>query len=296
MNFFILCENLQLYSAKRLVEEASKLGIDTTFINPYRYHLNLLPTSGMRKDTHCGDLVFHRTTGIRFDDFDLAISFDMEQRGAKVVNSPSKLLKFRDKQLQTVFLHNQQIKHIPSFSFRGPPQNEHYEQINEYMKSLSLPNGRQSFVVKTIRGNQGIGVNLINGLESLKSLLETFHALRDQQFIIQPYLRSPEEYRLLIVKGEIMGIVKKDTSDDTFRNNAKRNTNAKYLSSSSLSKEIVDLAFKVYNSIDCFYAGIDILVSDGKLFVLELNMVPGFMQLEELSGINIAKELLVRGL
>jgi glutathione synthase/RimK-type ligase-like ATP-grasp enzyme len=41
------------------------------------------------------------------------------------------------------------------------------------------------------------------------------------------------------------------------------------------------------------YCGIDVLISNNQIIVLEINAVPGFKQIEELSKLNIAKELIL---
>ena len=142
-----------------------------------------------------------------------------------------------------------------------------------------------------VRGNQGIGVNYIEGLKSLKSLLETFYAIKDQRFIIQPFIEHFKEWRLFIIKGEVIATVEKAiTTQDDFRGNSKRSS-GKLIK--KLPPALEELALESFNNSHLDYAGIDILESSkGEYLILEINAIPGFKQVEELSKINIAKELI----
>jgi glutathione synthase/RimK-type ligase-like ATP-grasp enzyme len=46
-------------------------------------------------------------------------------------------------------------------------------------------------------------------VKSLSSILETFWAMRDQRFLIQPYLEGGSEYRILICKNKVLGAIEK---------------------------------------------------------------------------------------
>lgn len=142
------------------------------------------------------------------------------------------------------------------------------------------------------RGNQGIGVNFLEGQKSLQSVLETFHAMKDQRFIIQPYIEHKKEWRLFIIKGEILAVIEKTLHASDFRGNSKRST-GKIIKKIPKDLSLMALSAFTFSGLD--YAGVDVLLSDkGEMKILEVNPIPGFEQAEELSGINIARELLVR--
>ena len=142
-----------------------------------------------------------------------------------------------------------------------------------------------------VRGNQGIGVNLVNGLQSLKSILETFNALRDQKFIIQPYIKHTREWRVFIIKNEIIGIIERKLSADDFRGNSKRST-GKIIK--KISTEMQDEIIRGATLSGLDYCGVDIIDNGSNFYFLEFNPVPGFEQMEKLSGLNIARELITK--
>ncbi len=279
MDFILFANNHELYSSKRLLQEASNLGHTTSQLAPNNTLFDFDD-----KNDHSNTLFFHRSTGMLYDDFDLLISEQYEKAGARVVNDTSVMRTLRDKALQSQFFRKYNIPMIPTLSMRGRPTQEHIEKIK-------LLGNSNSFIVKTVRGNQGIGVNLINGEQSLKSLLETFWALGDQRFIIQPYLETEREYRILFCAGKILGIVEKTGGQGDFRKNS-RLVPANVITETQLSNEVMELAHKAYQSSNAFIAGVDIISTPNGHFLLELNLVPGFKQMEELTNINIAYEFI----
>jgi hypothetical protein len=113
------------------------------------------------------------------------------------------------------------------------------KEVLEDIFSISKNN---KYVLKMNRGNQGIGVNLISGTQSLKSILETFHALNDQKFIIQPYIEHKKELRIFVIKNQIMAIIEKTITSEDFRGNSKR-SKARFIKtiSNEIHEEIITL-------------------------------------------------------
>lgn len=287
MEFILFTEHAELHSSKRLLEEAAKANLSIKTINPYQEKLNL--SHPIQSNLKGKTIISHRTTGIRYGDYDLRISADLQNKGAYVFNSPDVFMRIRNKESQAVFLHGQQIPIIPSYSFRDRPDHETVSKIVESFKNF-LPN--DSFIIKATRGNQGIGVNLIRGTQSLYSILETFWAIKDQKFIIQPYFEERSEFRLLISKNKILGALRRDSNHNDFRRNSGRGKAIK-LAENELPNEVRHLGIKAFQSANPLYAAIDLLKWKDHIFVIEINLVPGFKQMEEMTGRNHAKEIVL---
>lgn len=272
--------NPNLYTTKRLLEEATKLKHSTFYINPYQ---SSLPT----KEKVTEGLYFHRTTGTNYDDFDLVVTKHHKNMGMKVTNPLEVIPTFRAKDLQWLFFNEYKLPAIPTHLYRG-------EMTEKIESDLAKLGGReQKFILKMSRGNQGIGVNFLESKKSLQSVLETFHAMKDQRFIIQPFIAHKKEWRIFILKGAILACIEKTLARDDFRGNAKRSESGKMLKKIPAELELV--ALKAFEASGLDYAGIDLLLSDqGKIMLLEINPVPGFEQAEKLSGLNIARELMVQ--
>ena len=274
----ISSESSNLYTTRRLMEEGDKLKWSTTWINPYEFSLN---TTDRR--TQNGTYMI-RTTGVRYDDFDLTCARNFALLKYKIENPIDALTTFRSKELQAVFFKAQQLNTIPSFMYRGALTDTIWEEL------LKLsPTG--DYVLKMSRGNQGIGVNLIKGTQSLRSFLETFHAMRDQRFLIQPFIAHKKELRVFIIKNEIHAIIERTITSSDFRGNAKR-SNGKIIKKipSNLHHELT----RASNESGLTYCGIDLIYDGNDFRFLEINPVPGFEQIEKLSKKNIARELITQ--
>jgi ribosomal protein S6--L-glutamate ligase len=280
-SILVASESQALYTTQRLLSEAKKLKYEAKWFNPYD---SLLALKQHHSTNSFNGLYFLRTSGVRYDDFDLTVAGHFEDQGIRITNSLPSLLPFRSKDTQALFFRRHKIKTIPSVLYRGA--------LNEnYWKEIDLISPDQQYILKMVRGNQGTGVNLVSGSQSLKSLLETFHALKDQKFLIQPFIAHKKEWRAFVIHGEIYGVIERTINADDFRGNSKRSS-GKFLKKCppSLSKEILSAA--KLSGLD--YCGIDVMETKEGFIFLEINAVPGFEQMEELSGINIARELIAR--
>lgn len=274
----ISSESSKLYTTKRLMAEGDKLKRSTTWINPYESSLNAL-----HKISPNGTYMI-RTTGIRYDDFDLTCARSYALHKYKIINPLESIITFRSKELQAMFFNEQELNSIPSFMYRGTLT----DLIWETLLKLS-PSG--DYILKMSRGNQGIGVNLIRGKQSLRSFLETFHAMKDQRFLIQPFISHKKELRVFMINNEIHAIVQRTITAGDFRGNAKRSI-GKIIQKipSTLHDELV----RASKASGLSYCGIDLIFDGNDFRFLEINPVPGFEQIEILSKKNIARELITQ--
>jgi RimK family alpha-L-glutamate ligase len=277
----VASESVELFTTKRLMTEATNLGFKTTWLNPYQHLLTCLQTPQPIDST---SLYFHRTSGIRYDDFDLLVTEHHQDLGFTVTNPLHSLELFRDKGRQALFFGRHQLPQIDSLSFRGEISESYLEAIKEMAP-------HEKYVLKMTRGNQGIGVNLVNGLQSLKSLLETFCAMKDQKFLIQPFIEHQREWRIFVIKNEIVAVIERQISQEDFRGNSKRSTGKSVL---KLPKTIETEVLRGVKLSGLDYCGVDVLENNQHFSILEMNPVPGFLQIEELTGQNIALELIQR--
>ena len=281
-NIIVASESPDLYTTKRLIVEAKKLKYQYSWLNPYQYLISKERVL-LTKQVH-DNLFFHRTTGVRYDEFDLLVSKYHQNMGYKITNNLSSLESFRNKDRQALFFNEHNLSNIETIIYRG--------ELNEkYWENISKLSTNQKYIIKMVRGNQGIGVNLINGNQSLRSVLETFHALKDQKFIIQPFIEHKKEWRVFVLKNEILAIVERKIKKEDFRGNSKFST-GKMLKKIPLEVQTELLIGVRLSGLD--YCGVDIIEDGKKFYFLEFNPVPGFEQIEKLSNANVAFELLTK--
>lgn len=279
-SIIVSSESTNLYTTIRFLEEAKKLKLNPIHLNPFQFHLKIQNKN--QKTANASHYLF-RTTGIRFDDMDLLIAKDFESKGAKIINPLPSIINNRNKDMSLLNLKIGSFPTINSFVYRG--------KLNaDLIKTISKISIDEKYILKMNRGNQGIGVQLINGLDSLLSILETYQALGDQKFLIQPYTTHQKEYRVLLTQKKVLGIIEKEKNLNDFRGNAKR---AKTKVIKNLDNNTIEMCQQILKHLNFIYAGIDLIKTKDGIKIIEVNSIPGFESVEQLSGKNIAKELLL---
>jgi len=291
LEIILLAEDPSYYGAQRLITEATQSGIKISHLNPFDHQFFLDNTLNSKAQKEL--VVLNRITGIRYDEFDLSLSMWLAQQGAKIFNPINAIVATRDKMHQFLLLSQNKIPIIPTFSFRGKVDASLIDEIqNLFITSIpELDKQNLKYILKANRGNKGIGVNLLESKKSLESILQTFWGMRDQKFMIQPYLEGGEEHRIFLTQKEILGAITKQNRANDFRNNGHFIDGIKD-NIAALPADLISTAQAAIKASGAFYAGIDILRWKNRNYVLEVNLVPGFELLEKVTNINIAKKLI----
>ena len=295
--FLLLTQNPNTRTSTRLIQEAKKLQLEVTTLNPFQGTISFNSSEARRHKalTYLEEetVGLHRSSGVTFDDFDLLFSENLVREGARIENHPRVLRNFRDKEKQALFFFEKKIPQIPTLLIRGTPHLSILNKVDEIFKPYL---NDDIFILKTNRGNRGLGVNIVRGKDSLFSFLETFWAMKDQRFVLQPYINGAEEFRVFLLKGECLGgILKQQPKPFDFRKNSDRSfSSPQYFSAKNLPQEILELSYKTFESSGAFYLGLDFLMTSEGPLIIEMNCSPGFEQFEKFSGINIAKEIILK--
>lgn len=149
-----------------------------------------------------------------------------------------------------------------------------HEGVNlEEIEKLKYP-----MIVKPNSGGSSIGISLVYSREELRSaILEGFRY--GDEIIIEEYING-SEYTIPLLNGEVLptlSIFHKGTFFDykSKYNDTDTIEEVAFLPE-SLQSEINEIAEKCYRIFDCkAYARVDIMVSNSKPYVLELNTLPG---------------------
>ena len=146
--------------------------------------------------------------------------------------------------------------------------------------SLDFP-----IVIKSVVGSRGTSVFLFQNISELKKFLASEQS---SNFLFQEYLPNTCDYRILVIGGSSLGILRRSGTTD-WRNNF--SLGAKI--SKEKNKEMESFAESVCNKIGFDCAGIDIIQKqDGSFSVLEINSIPNFQGFEKALSINFSKKLL----
>jgi glutathione synthase/RimK-type ligase-like ATP-grasp enzyme len=95
---------------------------------------------------------------------------------------------------------------------------------------------------------------------------------------IQKYMKFDREYRAMCVDCEVIGVVERERTSGSFVRSKRKAVDA----------EIPD------HLIPAGIIGLDVGVIDDEFYVIEENYAPNWRVFEEKTGINVAKEIIIR--
>jgi RimK family alpha-L-glutamate ligase len=148
-------------------------------------------------------------------------------------------------------------------------------------------------VVKQRRSRMGVGVVRCETLAHLEGVLDSLWRVGDE-VVVQPWIPGGQtSYRLLVAGGSVVAAATFSACDGEFRSNSARGGNA---ASYDPKPAEIDLAVAAAAELGLGQCGIDIVIDGSIPRVLEINPTPGFLRLEEATGVDVARALVEHAL
>lgn len=143
-------------------------------------------------------------------------------------------------------------------------------------------------VVKPLFGSEGRGIARLAD----EALAERAFALLTQWgavVYLQEFLpHHGHDLRVLVVGSKAWGMRRQNPLD--WRTNVSRGASAEPL---ELTPELIETARRAAAAVGAPLAGVDLLPArDGRLYVIEVNAVPGWQALARVTGVDVAREVL----
>ncbi len=182
-----------------------------------------------------------------------------------------------------------QLKALQLFSSFGlPTPRTAFAQNPSHIGHLIEKIGGYPIVVKLLHGSGGTGVALLKDRSSAIPIIQSLYKSRSK-FILQEYLDSGgKDYRVIVIGNQVVASVQRDAKRGDFRANLQLGGSGRPVTLSGADK---DLCIKAARAADLSVAGVDIIKSSGKTYLLEINACFGF-KAENITGINIARKII----
>ncbi|HJZ75569.1 MAG TPA: RimK family alpha-L-glutamate ligase [Vicinamibacterales bacterium] len=208
----------------------------------------------------------------------------IEDRGVRVMNPPRAIERTVDK-----FHTDARLREA------GLPTPETFvcERATDAMTAIRAMLGirpaggtASAVVIKPIFGSMGhgivrvtdpdVGFRVVQALDQLRSVFYVQHAIET----------GGRDVRVFVVGGRVIGAIERRAEDGDWRTNVSRGGSARPV---ALPAAWESLALRAAAAIGADYAGVDLLPStDGEVFVLEVNGIPGWQGLQRAMGIDVA--------
>lgn len=201
----------------------------------------------------------------------------LARSGVCVLNSPRAIEVAVDKYLALVRLHDAGLR---------VPATVVCQRAEDAAKAFEELGG--DVLIKPLFGSEGIGITRITDPELAGRAFTLLERLGSAMYVQKFIPHDGADLRLFVLGGRVLASMRR-VSDGWRTNIAQGGRGEQY----SPTGEIERIALQAAQACDADMAGVDILIGrDGLTYVLEVNAVPGWRKLSEVTGIDVAGEVI----
>ncbi len=280
MKIAILSRGADLYSTKRLKEEAKKRDHNVKILNTLKFAIHVEQgkpnLSYKNKSLSSYDAVIPRI-GASITFFGTAVVRQFEQMGVFCLNSSKAIVNSRDK------LHAIQLLSRHKIGF---PLTCFVRDNDAIISGIESVGHGDPVVIKLLEGTQGIGVILADTKKVAEAIVETLQSAK-QNVLIQQFVKESRgtDIRAFVVGGRVVAAMRRKASGDEFRSNVHRGGNIEAV---TLTPEYEEAALYAAQIIGLNVAGVDMLEGKNGPMIMEVNSSPGLEGIETATKANVA--------
>ena len=144
------------------------------------------------------------------------------------------------------------------------------------------------FIQKPNGGVKGKDVALVQSMDEVVAEEDI------GRFIFQPFIKHDGDCRVLLIGGEVVGIMKRTAAPGTILNNISQGGQGTYVKDAGLIRELTTIGQAVISAFPLHIAGLDVIKDEdtGTLYFLEINLMPGWRGFEEVAGVGVGKRII----
>ncbi len=272
MKITVICKTAE-WQVERLKEAAPKFGV--------AIDVRDISKAGAPPE-NLGDVVLWRSSSLGggIDRFNMMNSI-LEKR-LLINRCLARLPQAAEKAFQQEYVQKKTktIQCIPTFTFWSLPEIE--AAIQEGV--LNYP-----FIQKPNKGSKGAGVELIRGRDDL---LRSAKDIEKQ--VYQNFIKNSGDYRILILGGRVLGVIKRSAQEGDFLNNLSKGGSASVITDQKILAKLRPIGTTVASIFELALCGVDVIYDEERdeYFFLEVNTVPQWQGFQEATGIDVAGEII----
>jgi RimK family alpha-L-glutamate ligase len=198
----------------------------------------------------------------------------LEKRGMFVMNGPRAIERSVDKFYTNALL---QEAGLPT------PETVVCEETSEAMAAVRAMG---DVIIKPLFGSMGHGMIRVSNVDVAFRVLRSLEQVRAVFYVQQVIDHGGCDVRVFVVGGRVVGAIERRAPDGEWRTNVARGASVRPFELTPAWKQ---LALRAVAAVGADYAGVDLLPSrDGRVFVLEVNGIPGWQGLQQATGLDVA--------
>ena len=258
------------YTCNRLVEEATKLGIDLKII-------------GIHDTLVLEDQIINN--GKKVEKRDFVINRYKWGKVKDEINALA-LRSYNSLKAYNIYINKyEQIKNLRSDAFLVPKYllGTAMLKYEDIVSILGIP-----FVAKGLESSMGEQISLIEKSEDLEKLCKKYGMEKEwlfEEFVTTSFGR---DLRFYSIRGEAVACMQRKSQGD-FRANVALGASVEAYET---TPGIQQIAKDIYEQTGLDFLGIDLLFGEDKPYFCEINVMPGIEGIEKATGVNVAKKIM----
>lgn len=283
MKLAILSCSPQSYSTRRLREAAIQRGHNVKVLNTLKFAIDLEEGNPdlffRQKRLSQYDAVLPRI-GASITYYGNAVVRQFEQMDVFCANTSASIANSRDKlrSLQILSRHN-----------IGIPQTTFVRDKKDVLPAIERVGGAP-VIIKLIEGTQGIGVILVNSINTAAGIIELLQSQK-QSVLIQKFVKESKgrDIRAFVVGDRVVGAMRRVAQGQEFRSNVHRGGVTEPV---ILDDQYKETAVRAAQILGLRVAGVDLLEGKKGPQIMEVNSSPGLEGIEGCTQLDIAGSII----
>jgi len=283
MRIAILSRGPANYTTKRLKEEAKLRGHEVQVINYAKCYMTI--EKGNPVVYYKGDVLDNFDAIIpriaqSYTKYGCAVVRQFEMRDVYTTNKSIAIDRSRNKLRSYQLLAKADV---------GVPKTVFAHETADLEDVIDKAGGAP-LIVKVARGTHGNGVVLAETNKAAKAVMQAFY-VEGVSFLVQEFVKESagEDVRALVVGGQVVASIKRQSLDDDFRSNTHQGGIGAPV---KLTTEEERTAVKAAKAMGLAFCGVDMMRSERGPLVLEVNSSASIKTPEQLTNRNIAAKII----
>ncbi|MGA0242635.1 MAG: 30S ribosomal protein S6--L-glutamate ligase [Candidatus Marinamargulisbacteria bacterium] len=281
----VLASNPNLYSNERILAAGEERGHNMQFLNIKQCFMKLdadepeIHNRGGKVIMGLDAVVPRIRPSITF--YGAALTRHFESVGVYTLNSSQAITQSRDKLFSLQLLLKNGLE-IPTTGFANSPIDT--DDLIDMVGGAPL-------IIKLLEGTQGTGVVLAETKKAAESVINAFKALK-ANLLVQEFIKEAgsKDIRCFVVNRKVVASIMREAQPGEFRANVHKGASTKSI---KITPEERKMAIKAAKVLGLDVAGVDLIRSNKGPLLLEVNSSPGLEGIEEATGKDIAREIII---
>lgn len=154
---------------------------------------------------------------------------------------------------------------------------------NELKKAVEALGGFP-LIIKSLGGSHGVGVMRVDSFASLFSVVD-YLLKQGRRYVLKQFINTTVSARLIVLGNAVIDSIEYEANPDDFRSNEGRTPNVRR---ANFDQSTNSLAIQAVQALGLDFGGVDILFSDNKPLVAEVNFPCFFPRCQLLTGTDIS--------